>query len=53
MTKLNNREATQSSILTAEILKATFGLTPSEHIEFKRLKKQNLRDHNLSRMPSG
>jgi DNA-damage-inducible protein D len=41
------------SILTAEIAKATFGLTPSEHSAFKSLKKQNLRDHNLSRMPSG
>jgi DNA-damage-inducible protein D len=33
------------SILTAEIAKATFGLTPSEHSAFKSLKKQNLRDH--------
>lgn len=35
------------SILTAEIAKATFGLTPSEHKEFKDLtrKNDNLRDH--------
>src|SRR5690606_14539588 len=33
------------SILTAEISKATFGLTPLEHKNFKGLKKQNLRDH--------
>ena len=33
------------SILTAEISKATFGMTPSEYSEFKGLKKENLRDH--------
>ncbi|MFH1637642.1 MAG: Bro-N domain-containing protein [Candidatus Woesearchaeota archaeon] len=33
------------SILTAEISKATFGLTPKQYKEFKSLKKQNLRDH--------
>jgi len=33
------------SILTAEIAKATFGLTPSEHKNLKNLKTQNLRDH--------
>src|SRR3989338_7927030 len=33
------------SILTAEISKATFGMTPSEYKEFKGLKKENLRDH--------
>lgn len=35
------------SILTAEIAKATFGLTPSEHKELKGLtrKSENLRDH--------
>ena len=32
-------------ILTAEISKATFGLTPSEYQELKGLKKENLRDH--------
>jgi hypothetical protein len=33
------------AILTAEISKATFGLTPSQYTEFKRLKRENLRDH--------
>ena len=33
------------AILTAEISKATFGLTPSEYKIFKGLKKENLRDH--------
>ena len=33
------------SILTAEISKATFGLTPSEYQKLKGLKKENLRDH--------
>ncbi len=33
------------AILTAEISKATFGMTPSEYKDFKGLKKENLRDH--------
>jgi len=33
------------AILTAEISKATFGLTPSEYKELKGLKRENLRDH--------
>ena len=33
------------SILTSEISKATFGMTPSEYKRFKGLKKENLRDH--------
>jgi len=33
------------SILTAEISKATFDMTPSEYKEFKGLKRENLRDH--------
>jgi len=33
------------AILTAEISKATFGMTPSEYKDFKKLKKENLRDH--------
>lgn len=33
------------AILTAEISKATFGMTPSEYKQFKGLKKENLRDH--------
>jgi len=32
-------------ILTAEISKATFGITPSQYKEIKGLKRQNLRDH--------
>ena len=32
-------------ILTAEISKATFGLTPSEYKKHKGLKRENLRDH--------
>jgi len=33
------------SILTADISRATFGLTPSEYKKFKNLNKENLRDH--------
>ena len=33
------------SILTAEISKATFGITPSEYQKLRGLKKENLRDH--------
>ncbi len=33
------------AILTAEISKATFGVTPSQYKELKGLKKENLRDH--------
>lgn len=43
-----NRGVTENkeySILTAEIAKATFGLTPSEHSKIKGLERQNLRDH--------
>ncbi len=32
-------------ILTAEISKATFGVTPSEYKKLKGLKRENLRDH--------
>ncbi len=39
------KEQRDYAILTAEISKATFGLTPSEYAEFKRLKRENLRDH--------
>jgi DNA-damage-inducible protein D len=38
-------EGVEYSILTAEIAKATFGLTPSEHKNLKGLERQNLRDH--------
>ncbi len=33
------------AILTAQISKAAFGLTPSEYKEIKSLKRENLRDH--------
>jgi len=33
------------AILTAEISKATFGITPSEYKKVKGLKRENLRDH--------
>jgi len=33
------------AILTAEISKATFGMTPSQYKKFKKLKHENLRDH--------
>ncbi len=39
------KEGIEYSILTAEISKATFGMTPSEYRNFKTLEKENLRDH--------
>jgi len=39
------REDREYAILTAEISKATFGLTPSEYKKLKELKRENLRDH--------
>ena len=39
------KEQRDYAILTAEISQATFGLTPSQYTEFKRLKRENLRDH--------
>lgn len=33
------------AILTAEISQATFGMTPSQYKKFKKLKRENLRDH--------
>jgi hypothetical protein len=39
------KEQKDYAILTAEISKATFGLTPSQHKKVKGLKSQNLRDH--------
>lgn len=39
------KEGMEYSILTAEISKATFGITPSEYKEVKSLKNENLRDH--------
>jgi len=39
------KEQREYAILTAEISKATFGLTPSEYTKLKGLQQQNLRDH--------
>ena len=39
------KEGQEYSILTAEIAKATFGVTPSQHAQLKNLDKQNLRDN--------
>ncbi len=39
------KEEREYSILTAEISKATFGLTPSEYKKKKNLGRENLRDH--------
>ena len=39
------KEQQEYSILTAEISKATFGLTPSQYKNLKGLKRENLRDH--------
>jgi len=39
------KEQIEYAILTAEISKATFGLTPSDYKKVKGLKSQNLRDH--------
>jgi methylphosphotriester-DNA--protein-cysteine methyltransferase len=39
------RQEREYAILTAEISKATFGLTPSEYKDLKGLKRENLRDH--------
>ncbi len=39
------REHTEFGILTAEISKATFGVTPSEHKRLKSLRRENVRDH--------
>jgi len=39
------KEQIEYAILTAEISKATFGMTPSEYKKLKSLKSQNLRDH--------
>lgn len=39
------KERLEYSILTAEISKAAFGLTPSEYAIYKGLNRENLRDH--------
>ena len=43
--KCGVKEQKEYEILTAEISKATFGVTPSEYKKLKGLKRQNLRDH--------
>lgn len=43
--KRGAREQRDYEILTAEISKATFGLTPSSYKKLKGLKHENLRDH--------
>lgn len=39
------KQETEFSILTAEISKAAFGLTPAMYKKYKGLKQENLRDH--------
>jgi len=39
------KDEPEYAILTAEISKATFGLTPSQYKRLKKLKRENLRDH--------
>ena len=39
------KEKKEYEILTAEIAKAAFGITPGVHKKFKGLKRENLRDH--------
>ncbi len=39
------KEGNEFAILTSEISKATFDVTPTQHKELKGLKKENLRDH--------
>lgn len=39
------KEGKEFAILTSEISKATFGLTPNEYKKHKKLRSQNLRDH--------
>ena len=43
--KRGAKEQKDYEILTAEISKATFGVTPSEYKNLKGLKRENLRDH--------
>lgn len=43
--KRGAKEEREYAILTAEISKATFGMTPSEYKKYKKLKRENLRDH--------
>jgi len=43
--KRGAKEEKEYEILTAEISKATFGVTPSQYKKLKGLKRENLRDH--------
>lgn len=43
--KRGAKEQKDYEILTAEISKATFGVTPSDYKKLKGLKRENLRDH--------
>src|SRR3989339_41984 len=43
--KRGAKEQKDYEILTTEISKATFGITPSEYKKIKGLKRENLRDH--------
>lgn len=43
--KRGAQEDKDYEVLTAEISKATFGVTPSEYKQLKGLKRENLRDH--------
>ena len=43
--KRNVKERREYEILTAEIAKAAFGITPGGHKNIKGLKRENLRDH--------
>lgn len=43
--KRGAQKKTDYEILTAEISKATFGVTPAEYKKLKGLKRENLRDH--------
>src|SRR3989344_456400 len=43
--KRGAQERRDYEILTGEISKATFGITPSEYKKIKKLKRENLRDH--------
>jgi len=41
------KQQKEYAILTAEISKATFGMTPSEYKKYKGLERENLRDHMM------
>jgi hypothetical protein len=43
--KRDVKQKREYEILTAEIAKAAFGITPSQHKSLKGLKRENLRDH--------